>query len=61
MMKTHSYTGRIAPNVPFMTYLPFKPESQPHNGFREQERPTHPREEQHPQHGSRHTGLEPTH
>jgi hypothetical protein len=60
-MKAHSYTGRITPVFPFLTYLPLKPEPQPGSGQREVEEPTHPHKDQHPQHGSRHSGLEPTH
>lgn len=60
-METHSYTNRIAPAFPFMTYLPLSPEPRPNGGSQEMEMPVHPRDERHPQHDSRHTGLEPTH
>lgn len=62
MMQAHSYTGRIAPGLPFITYLPPKPGTRPCGGYRETEKPvpSSPKE-QHPQHGSKPTGLiEPT-
>ncbi len=57
-MQTHSYTGRMSPAFPFLTYLPSKPK--PCDGAPEPQIPTHPHEDQHPKHGTRHTGLEPT-
>jgi hypothetical protein len=58
-MNAHSYTNRISPIAPFLKYLPLKPD--PCTASQDTAKPIHPHEEQHPQHGSGHTGLEPTH
>lgn len=58
-MKTHSYTGRISPAFPFLTYLPIKPDPLPSCPPRRPEKPAHPHEEEESQHGSKHVGLEP--
>ena len=42
MMEAHSYTGRIAHDFPFITYLPPKPETRPCGGYREAEKPAPP-------------------
>lgn len=39
MIQAHSYTGRIAPDFPFITYLPPKPGMRPCGGYREAEKP----------------------
>jgi hypothetical protein len=60
MMRTHSYTDRIFPPFPFITYLPHKPKPLPSRGSRQAERPIQPRKKHQSHHGSKHTGLEPT-
>lgn len=60
-MKTHSYISRIPPNVPFLTYLPLKPEPEPCPGVGQPENPIHPNKKNQLPHGAGHTGLEPTH
>lgn len=52
MLQAHSYTGRIAPGFPFITYFPPKPGTRPFGAYREAEKPAPPaHKEQHPQQG----------
>lgn len=56
-MQAHSYTGRIAPDLPFNIYLP-KPGTQPRSGYRETEKPVSPSwKEQHSQRDSKPAAL----
>lgn len=62
MLQTHSsYTGRISPGAPFLTYLPQKPKPQPFGGSQQAGVPTQPGRKHDPPPGSRQQGLESTH